>query len=64
MLPLKIISVLLSIVKTKKTDAEPSNTEIKNTITRHIDHQIKNFRKQYDKKYMHSKIPISINMKF
>ena len=43
-----------------EADAEPSNTETRGTIQKnkgHIDHQIKEVRKQNYQKYIQSKIP-------
>ena len=44
-----------------EADAKRSNAETRGTIPKkkvHIDHQIKEVRKQYHQKYIHSKIPI------
>ena len=53
-------SIPLSILKNNEADAETSNTETRGTITKkgHIDHQIKEVRKQHHQKYKHSKIAI------
>ena len=47
--------------ETNKADADPSNKETRGTIPKkkgHIDHQIKEVRKQHHQKCMHSKTPI------